>query len=258
MLPRLRTALRSRAALCCVVAIVVTGTASGLGIAHAQQPRPMRYSCDRGSFCFWSAPGYHGRSQFFDLRTVNPGDCFPLPDGFRAHSFADRSFRELTVYEDPQCGSSAGHLVYPGGGTFVPRAPFEVAAFRITPRPAAGATGPAAHVTRPHFPTADTGCPRDRLCYWPEAGFPGKPRVLDPGELPHGRCFSLPHGDEGRSFVNHTAGFVTLYQGGHCSTNGEFRTYPGRGTYVPDAPYVVRAVEIWGGPDRATTREATS
>jgi hypothetical protein len=38
---------------------------------------------------------------------------------------------------------------------------------------------------------------------------------------------------------------VTVYQGRGCSTEGEFDTYPGGGTYVPEAPFVIRAVEVW-------------
>ncbi|MFC7613083.1 hypothetical protein ACFQV2_05050 [Actinokineospora soli] len=38
---------------------------------------------------------------------------------------------------------------------------------------------------------------------------------------------------------------MTVYQSPECATEGEFDTYPGKGTYVPCAPFVVRAVQIW-------------
>lgn len=231
----------------CGVGVALSGVIGGLGVAHAARPRPHQYSCDRGTFCFWNAEGYSGRSQFLDLRDTNPGDCTPLREGLMARSLANRSDRDLVVYHDQHCSRTAEHLTYPGGGTFVPEAPFPVAAVRIEgkTRGVRPASAREPHSSGSRFPTGDTRCGADRFCYWPEPEFPGKPRILDLATEPTNVCIPLAKSDEARSFVNRTDREITLYQDGHCGTNGAFRTYPGGGTYVPRAPYVVRAIEVW-------------
>jgi hypothetical protein len=58
-------------------------------------------------------------------------------------------------------------------------------------------------------------------------------------------CFPLRGNREVRSFANRTDRDITVYQDEHCGTEADFTTYPGGGTFVPDAPFVVRAVQIW-------------
>lgn len=62
-----------------------------------------------------------------------------------------------------------------------------------------------------------------------------------------GECVPLSEGFVGRSFANRMRRPVTVYQGRGCDTEGEFDTYPGGGTYVPEASFVVRAVVVWEG-----------
>lgn len=206
-------------------------------------------------FCFWSQDAYGGDSLFLDLRTVNPGECVPLADGvtqgtFTAASLANRSDRDLVVFDDPGCSPDARHVTYPGGGTFVPGAPFDVIAIRVEPTGRVDRAAIARQLPErgdAGFPTRDIECAADRFCYWPEPDFPGKPRVLNLSDEAGGVCIPFAFEDEARAFVNNSRHEVTLYQDGHCGTNGEFRTYPGRGTYVPESPYVVRAIEVWKG-----------
>lgn len=87
-------------------------------------------------------------------------------------------------------------------------------------------------------------CPAGKFCYWPDGNYLGKPQLLNLENAGTSVCIPLPHQAEARSFVNNRAKEITLYEGGHCSTEGDFRTYPAD-TYVPEAPYLVRAVEIW-------------
>lgn len=87
-------------------------------------------------------------------------------------------------------------------------------------------------------------CTAGRFCYWADENYAGKPQLLNLQDAGTSVCIPLPQQAEARSFVNNRAKEITLYEGGHCSTEGDFRTYPA-GTYVPEAPYVVRAVEIW-------------
>lgn len=247
----------------CAAGIAFSGLLGGLGAAHAALPRPHQYSCDRGTFCFWNHEAYGGDSLFLDLRAANPGDCVPLAGGvtaggltaghFTARSLANRSGRDLVVFDDPGCSPDTRHVTYPGGGTFVPETPFDVTAIRVEPTGRANRAA-AAHQrqerTDAGFPTRDIGCTSGRFCYWPEPDFPGKPRVLNLSGEAGGVCIPFAFDDEARAFVNNSHYHVTLYQDGHCGTNGEFRTYPGGGTYVPESPYVVRAIEVWKGDAR--------
>jgi hypothetical protein len=88
-------------------------------------------------------------------------------------------------------------------------------------------------------------CDGGELCLWSEPTFGGPRAVITLSDSALEECVPVPDGVEGRSFVNRLSKPVTVYQDAECSTEGEFDTYPGRGTYVPDAPFVVRAVQIW-------------
>lgn len=85
-------------------------------------------------------------------------------------------------------------------------------------------------------------CDQGELCLWQSPGFGDTQQRLDLTTVNPGSCVAVP---EARSFVNLSARLVTVYQGADCSTEGEFTTYPGGGTYVPDAPFVVRGIEVW-------------
>lgn len=102
-------------------------------------------------------------------------------------------------------------------------------------------------ITAAHADANSTGldsCANGKFCYWYAENYAGKAQLLDLGQAATNVCIQLPYDYESRSFVNRTTRDVTVYQDGHCSSEGDFRTYPG-GTYVPEAPYVARAVEIW-------------
>lgn len=88
-------------------------------------------SCDNGEFCTWPASHFRGVIHRVDLRTANPGECIPLPDGTDGRSFANRSSRDITVYQASDCATEADFTTYPGGGTYVPVAPFVVRAYQI-------------------------------------------------------------------------------------------------------------------------------
>ncbi|WP_246459059.1 peptidase inhibitor family I36 protein [Amycolatopsis jiangsuensis] len=101
--------------------------------AASSQPTPPSTapSCAVGEFCLWGDENYSGTAQNYDLRTANPGDCIPLPDGFAAHSFGNRMSRDVTIYQGPDCSTEGDFTTYPGGGTYVPQAPFVVRAVKI-------------------------------------------------------------------------------------------------------------------------------
>ncbi len=54
-----------------------------------------------------------------------------MQHGVLAQSFANRGDQDLTVWGRVGCSKTALWRIYPGGGTFVPHAPFPVAAITV-------------------------------------------------------------------------------------------------------------------------------
>jgi hypothetical protein len=86
--------------------------------------------CDPGEFCAWAKDNYTGKAERLTLETANPGECIPL-NGLVAHSLANRLSKEVTVYQGETCSTEADFTTYPGGGTYVPSAPFVVRAIQV-------------------------------------------------------------------------------------------------------------------------------
>ncbi|QRP48191.1 peptidase inhibitor family I36 protein [Amycolatopsis sp. FDAARGOS 1241] len=99
--------------------------------AHPASPAGADPACAVGELCLWNAETYSGQTQHYDLRTANPEDCIPLPEGFEAHSFANRLTRDVTIYQSEECTTEGDFTTYPGGGTYVPQSPFVVRAIKI-------------------------------------------------------------------------------------------------------------------------------
>jgi hypothetical protein len=118
---------RLRARLPHLLILAALGLLTSVGTAQAA-PDP---GCQKGEFCLWQAGGYGGDAQRFDLRTANPGECIPLPEGFTGSSFANLLTRDVTVYQSEECSTEGDFVTYPGGGTFVPDAPFLVRGIQI-------------------------------------------------------------------------------------------------------------------------------
>jgi hypothetical protein len=107
---------------------VVAGLFAGAAPAVAQpEPQP----CERGEFCLWPGERFQGAIQRVALENTNPGECVSLPEGFDARSFANRTKRPVTVYQGRDCATEGEFDTYPGGGTFVPEAPYVVRAVQI-------------------------------------------------------------------------------------------------------------------------------
>ncbi|WP_351236798.1 peptidase inhibitor family I36 protein [Streptomyces sp. NPDC002133] len=96
-----------------------------------------------------------------------------------------------------------------------------------TPRPVLGACGPG------------------ELCLWPKPGFVGAAQSYELSGLDIDSCVTLPTGTTAQSLANRTGRPVTTYQSAECAETGEFETYPGSGTWVPQSPYKVRAFKVW-------------
>jgi hypothetical protein len=89
------------------------------------------HPCERGEFCLWPTESYEGEAFRVALENANPNECVPLPEDFDGRSFANRSKRAVTVYQGRDCSTEAEFDTYPGGGTFVPEAPYVVRGVQI-------------------------------------------------------------------------------------------------------------------------------
>ncbi|WNV83759.1 peptidase inhibitor family I36 protein [Umezawaea sp. Da 62-37] len=88
-------------------------------------------------------------------------------------------------------------------------------------------------------------CDPGEFCLWSAPDYTGPTKHFDLETANPGECTPLPAGLIAHSFVNRLTRDASVYQGETCSTEAEFTTYPGRGTYVPNAPFVVRAIQVW-------------
>ncbi|MFJ8296684.1 peptidase inhibitor family I36 protein [Streptomyces sp. NPDC094447] len=88
-------------------------------------------------------------------------------------------------------------------------------------------------------------CGPGRLCLWPKPDFKGRVQTHELATTDIDSCVALPPGASAQSLANRTGRPVTTYQSAECAETGEFETYPGRGTWVPQTPYEVRAFKLW-------------
>ncbi|MEV4947462.1 peptidase inhibitor family I36 protein [Streptomyces sp. NPDC053755] len=88
-------------------------------------------------------------------------------------------------------------------------------------------------------------CAPGQLCLWPKADFKGRALAHELSDTDIESCVPLPAGATAQALANRTGRPVTVYQSAECAETGEFETYPGRGVWVPQVPYQVRAFKIW-------------
>lgn len=99
-------------------------------------------------------------------------------------------------------------------------------------------------------PSGDDGfhgaedCRPGTFCAFAEKSYDGEIHRVHSETTPQEQCITLPRGLEASSFVNETGRPVSVYQDPDCATQADYQTYPS-GAYVPDGPYVARAVKIW-------------
>jgi hypothetical protein len=114
-----------------LLAIVISGAAMASVSRPAMAAVTDDPSCDAGEFCAWPEERYHGVSRRLTIETANPGECVPLPDALAGRSFVNRLREQVTVYQGETCSTEADFSTYPGGGTYVPVAPFVVRAIQV-------------------------------------------------------------------------------------------------------------------------------
>ncbi|MFE7382350.1 peptidase inhibitor family I36 protein [Streptomyces zhihengii] len=114
--------------------------------------------------------------------------------------------------------------------------------------PALGPVGAATAASAVPPPSAAPrlgSCGAGELCLWTTGGFQGARRVHELSGLDIESCTALPGGATAASLANRTGRPVTTYQSAECAETGEFETYPGTGTWVPESPYRIRAFKVW-------------
>jgi len=99
--------------------------------------------------------------------------------------------------------------------------------------------------SEPEAGPTDAKCDAGSFCAWSGANFTGKAARLNLETANPNQCVPLPDGLVAKSVVNAMTKDVSVYEGAHCSTEAEFTTYPKGGVYVPNAPFVVRAIQVW-------------
>ncbi|UQA95572.1 peptidase inhibitor family I36 protein [Streptomyces halobius] len=104
---------------------------------------------------------------------------------------------------------------------------------------------PAPHAASGGHTAASGDCSAGQLCLWPKADFGGRRHTYDLSGTGIESCVPLPEGVSAASLANRTGRPVTTYQSAECAETGEFDTYPGGGSWVPQSPYQVRAFKIW-------------
>ncbi|WP_137989504.1 peptidase inhibitor family I36 protein [Streptomyces vilmorinianum] len=130
--------------------------------------------------------------------------------------------------------------------TLLTALPAAVTALPAAALPAAGAPTAAPAVAPAVAPAPKLGaCAPGQLCLWPKADFKGKAQAHELAGTDIESCVALPPGTSAQALANRTGRPVTTYQSAECAETGEFETYPGRGTWVPQTPYQVRAFKIW-------------
>ncbi|WP_318198915.1 peptidase inhibitor family I36 protein [Streptomyces sp. MCL20-2] len=88
-------------------------------------------TCEAGRLCLWKKPDFTGARQTFELSDTDIESCVPLPKGGDAQSLANRTGRPVTTYQSAECAETGEFETYPGGGTWTPRSPYQVRAFKI-------------------------------------------------------------------------------------------------------------------------------
>ncbi|EDY42580.2 peptidase inhibitor family I36 protein [Streptomyces sp. SPB074] len=120
----------------------------------------------------------------------------------------------------------------------------------LTPAEAAapahkGAAAPARAGTATSSAGSSGSCGRGELCLWPGTGYGGRRTVHELSGTDIESCVPLSGRAGALSLANRTGRPVTTYQSAECGETGEFETYPGGGTWLPESPYRVRAFKIW-------------
>ncbi|MGC5342671.1 peptidase inhibitor family I36 protein [Streptomyces sp. DT24] len=99
--------------------------------ATAAAPTTRLGDCGAGQLCLWEKPDFTGSRRVHELSTIDIESCVPLPPGTTAQALANRTGRPVTTYQSQKCAETGEFETYPGGGTWLPRSPYQVRAFKV-------------------------------------------------------------------------------------------------------------------------------
>ncbi|MFJ4919490.1 peptidase inhibitor family I36 protein [Streptomyces sp. NPDC088725] len=115
-----------------------TVTAGALAVAAALLPGsvadaspPRMGECGSGELCLWEKDDFRGTKRTHELAGMDMESCTPLPAGATASALANRTGRPVTTYQSEECAETGEFETYPGGGTWLPRSPYRVRAFKV-------------------------------------------------------------------------------------------------------------------------------
>ncbi|WP_267244424.1 peptidase inhibitor family I36 protein [Streptomyces sp. PR69] len=87
--------------------------------------------CGPGQLCLWPEDDFQGTRRTFELTHIDIESCVRLPSGAAAQSLANRTGRPVTTYQSAECAETGEFETYPGSGTWAPRSPYRVRAFKL-------------------------------------------------------------------------------------------------------------------------------
>ncbi|MFI1204232.1 peptidase inhibitor family I36 protein [Streptomyces sp. NPDC020883] len=90
--------------------------------------------CSTGQLCLWPQADFGGRRQTYELSGTDLESCVTVPKGTTVASLANRTGRPVTTYQSAVCAETGEFDTYPGGGSWVPRSPYQVRAFKLWER----------------------------------------------------------------------------------------------------------------------------
>lgn len=91
---------------------------------------PPLAECGPGELCLWKDADFKGKRQTYELSGTDIESCVALPGG-SAQALANRTGRPVTAYQSAHCAETGEFMTYPGNGTWTPRSPYRVRAFKI-------------------------------------------------------------------------------------------------------------------------------
>ncbi|WP_104531931.1 peptidase inhibitor family I36 protein [Streptomyces natalensis] len=108
--------------------------AAGAAAVGRSMHAPASGDCAPGQLCLWPTADFGGKRWTHELSDTDIESCIPLPKGSSAASLANRTGRPVTTYQSAQCAETGEYDTYPGGGSWVPRSPYQVRAFKVWER----------------------------------------------------------------------------------------------------------------------------
>ncbi|MEU5819994.1 peptidase inhibitor family I36 protein [Streptomyces sp. NPDC047803] len=119
------------AALLALTALFSSPPARATAVQGAAAAPVRLGDCGSGQLCLWAKPDFTGARQTHELSTIDIESCVPLKTGTTVQALANRTGRPVTTYQSAECQETGEFETYPGGGTWLPRSPYQVRAFKV-------------------------------------------------------------------------------------------------------------------------------